>query len=218
MAKLYYVMDVFLRFLCKCVYSNCVFVNLIGPQKQTLFSVRLCTGSSKTSVQWPLSINYYGLKQFRPSVISVQWTSLCRLRRNGHHLCSRQVWRYNVTIDPVLNCENWQFMLHFLDRHCQRGLDVRAGFGAMRVAVVVYGNKAAVEISLADIGNLRDIVGPTVTRCQFTLSAQHLNLWNSSSPVLRTHIKGGKLYEYLATWLLPLLFGDATRNHHHVCH
>ena len=47
-------------------------------------------------------------------------------------------------------------MLHFLD-DIVKDLDIGTGFGAMRVAVVVYGEKAAVEISLADTDNLRDL-------------------------------------------------------------
>ena len=56
----------------------------------------------------------------------------------------------------VLNCENWEYMLRFLDG-IVKDLDVGTGFGFTRVGVVVYADKAAVEISLSDIDNTPDL-------------------------------------------------------------
>ena len=47
-------------------------------------------------------------------------------------------------------------MLRFLDGIAKE-LDVGTGFGSTRVGVVVYGNKALVEISLTDIDNMPDL-------------------------------------------------------------
>ena len=57
---------------------------------------------------------------------------------------------------PVFYCENWQSIIRFLDGIVE-DLDIGSGFNAMRVGVVVYGNNAVVEISLADVGNLPDL-------------------------------------------------------------
>ena len=58
--------------------------------------------------------------------------------------------------EHVFNCENWEYMLRFLDG-IVRDLDVGTGHVSNRVGVVVYGNTAVVEIPLAEIDNMPDL-------------------------------------------------------------